>query len=952
MTTALLVALWALTARPAGLVAALAVSLALPALGWAAARPVAGGHDPWGRAARAVGRVAAVPLALALLLRLADLASAALEGGPVGWFGGWVGSAPLVAAAAALAAAGGLPVPTVWLPGQAVAALALLSGLLVAAGAPAAAAARRGADPDDHAVPEGRLVALVLAAAAVLGFAVAFDALGSQGRPIPLLELLAALPVTAMALAVWALGRDPQGPVAVAEAAAAPAPAAAATLDVPALWRSVKALSSADRPFHTQRADAAARADGDGHRVSRAAWHDAGGRGAPPVALDELVHDTDRFDLARVLTDLPSPTEDVLVTAALLVAVREHGLHVLVVGRDPAARRDALLAAIQAGGAWPVGPLPAGLAALRDQLSRDALPTVTFLTPEELAGDGIRLLTQGGAAASFAASLGLVVLPGVDRGPSLAVTHRSLTLRRLSLALDRADARFGLLATGFAGRGTRRLVARAFPGHEVAEVPLRPRTLAEVRIWLADYRFVQGIGEGAEGGGRGPWALRAAKPVVDAGARVEVSDPTGTLASDDVAVWGGDVRLRRDVALGGAASLGLLDESWLVASFRAIGQRVATATATHDALWGLVDNPVTRFLVEGDHLAGLFEHGRLLPPEPCVGDGNVFLATAHLEAALRDGEQDVAVLRDLFHPSLVDRVVGASPEIVGHRLRTDADGTVRRAAVIARRPDSGGDPLRTTVTDRVLHIVDRDTGRVVGAVDALVAATRLYPRRVLALGGRRYEVPMHAHDLKRQRVEVEPVAATRPLTSPRLVSEPTLLEIVEALQDVAAGPLRFRIGSVDVRVKETVSGLRRASAGGDVVRYEPVSATYKTTARAVLFPAAATPQALRHLARSMEGVLRSHVLASPEDVDVVPLPAGWWPGEGGGFLVIDRYVGGMGLAGTLHEALVRSALTWTRTILRRCDCPNGCPRCSPPEILDPDEGGRPDKTGVITLLGG
>jgi hypothetical protein len=899
-----------------GFALGLGLTLTAPLIGWALAQALVGRAPRAGRGAAAVGDAAWGVLLLALLLRLAALGGGLPAGGPEGWL------------SALGAPTGG------WYARDAVLLIALLHAVCFPAWAALAAWRIRGEVVQDRAVSGSTSIASFLLLAAPAGLLAAWAKLGQQQSSLIGLDLLAAAPVLLAALAVRTRAQDAV-PTAPAVAPTSVDPSLPATIDVVQAWSQLGALAAQTPAFHHPAEQVAG-----GEASAAEAWRAAGAEGAPPVALDELVSNGDEPGLCRFVGDLPGPTERCLLTAAVHVSVSRHALRVLYLHDSHEPVGPALRSALHAG-PWPLGAVMTGLHELRELLGRDLLPDVAVLTVQELSSEGLRLLADDrhGAGRRWASTIGLVVLQSVDRGSPIEVTHRAFTLRRLQLALHAAGARISLLATGFTGRGSLTLVRRAFPDVLVREVPLRPRATAGVSAWLANFHFF--------GAAETPWARRAAAPLFGH-QHVAVSDPTGQLDLDDVAVWGADLQLSRGLSFAGPASIALLDDVWLVAAFRALPHRAPTPdTSQHHTLWGLRSDPVTRFLVRDGNLANLQRTGRLPSPQPVVGHANRALGRSHLRAASAEGSHDLGALAAAFGPSLVDELVRSTVLDGRFASRLDQDGRLIRTAMLPPSRDPVDDALRPGVTDKLVRLVDADSGSFVGEADALTAPTRFYPRRVLAWRGRRYEVPMHAHDTRRDRLELRPVAANHPLTTPRLALRVVPLEVIEALQHVQVARLAFSLGTFDAQVEESVSGVRRGRE--DVVQYPAVQTRYRTRVRGVFFAREASPMALHHLARSFEAALRSHLLVRDDDVEVVGAAAGWWPSLGPGLLVVDRHVQGLGVAEALDEAMVRSVFDWVFAILSRCTCQRGCSKCTPAEVLD---AGAPDKEGALSLIGG
>jgi hypothetical protein len=352
-----------------------------------------------------------------------------------------------------------------------------------------------------------------------------------------------------------------------------------------------------------------------------------------------------------------------------------------------------------------------------------------------------------------------------------------------------------------------------------------------------------------------------------------------------------------------------------------------------------------RYLLRDGTLASLAQQGRVPAPRPLVGYGNRLLARAHLHAALREGEQDLESLAGIFGRPLVDQVIGEGYVAEHHVVRSipSRDG-LRRVALAPTLTGEASNPLRHTVTEQVVRLVNRNGGRHLVDVDRVLAETRYYPGRVFAIGAERFEIPLHAYDGKRGEIQVEAVDETRPLTTPMLALEVADATMIEAIHEVREGKLAYGLGGFEVTVREQVSGLREAS--GRQIAYNPVQAQYRTRMRGIFFSGNVDERVLFHLARSLEGVLIAHLMATGDDLAVVPLRPGLIQGLGAGVGVVDRYVQGMGATETLDAAAVGEVLAWVRAILGGCRCQSGCAECSPPDVL-----AAPDKGGVLRLLG-
>lgn len=785
-------------------------------------------------------------------------------------------------------------------------------------------------------VPEPNVTAVVLLAGAFLSGPITLWAFRTitTADTHHLLELLAIGPLSLICLAIWTrYSWAPRiKPEDLLEETPDQDPNA---IDVVAMWRQIGALREDAQLFHRVHSPAQEETEGD---PVTTAWRHAGGNGPPPLSLRELVAKWQQPDQGWLIPDLPDPTEQMFLTAALLLAIREHGLPCLVVTQSPDRLRDAVNAAIRASGAWSCGPLVSGQQKLREAFASGQMPAAAFLDVEELSSEGIRSFSGDldGMGSNWARNIGLLVLSQADRGDPLSITHRLFTLQRLGLAMQTVEARWSILATGFGGEATRAMIERAFPGVPMQEVTLGAQSSADIQVWLADAHFREQPG--------GPWVKRAAKPVIDAGGAVSIGDPSGLFGQRGVEIWQGDIRLIRDVALAGTASASALNEAWLVASFRALPNRLPISEADHHyALWGLADNPVTRFLTRDQNLMGLHKVGRLQPPTPLFGSANRLIARTHLQAALREGRQSLPALEGIFGRSLLDEVLG--PDFVPDRYAVRRhEGMLQQVPLAPMQADAKAQVLRNTVTHKVVAIRHAHSGQVLSEVDAVCAATRYYPGRVFSVGEDRFQVPAQAFDVGRSEILVEPVKAAQPLTRPLLsidVSNPLL---VEAPQEFRSKQIRFRTATFEIQVQEKVSGFIRSN--GKEQRYDAISSGYRTRARGVFFDKEVGHNALYHLSRSFDGVLVAHLFAAEEELEVFPIRAGFSHDLPAGILTIDRFILGMGAAEAMTDLVIEDVLNWVFAILTTCKCANGCENCTPHDVLRRG----PDKSGVLRLL--
>lgn len=913
MSLPLLLLLWALV-------------LAAPLVAWALSALVVGGEPGtrWRRAALPVGRAVLVTLGALLLPRLLEAASGAMRDGPLGWL---------------RALDGALTGNTsrTWYPLDAVLLLSLAHAVLFVLAAPLLALRERHARGDTFRVPLAGPLAVALVGVPLFAL-VALDGPLRQDRPgRVLLDLASVLPLVCVALAVWT--RSERSAPVVARAAAPSKPVA--SVDVAALWQRAGAVEAKARPLFAT--PGVTGGDEAAEEFSRT-WQATGGLGPAPRGLEDLAAAWREPRQGWLVGDLPDPTERHFLAACLVLALQREGLPCLVVGDEPAALRDAVAEAFARLGRWPPGALVAGAGELRDALVGHRMPAAVFLDVEGLSSEGIAALggASDGCGRLWARTVGLVALSQVDRGTPLDTTHRLFTLRRLGLALSSAGARWGVVATGVGGVGTRALVEGMFPGFPVREVPHAPRAAAPVRAWRVAGAFRDAPGT--------PWVRRALEPVTATGLPASVGDPSGAFDRSAAEFWGREVRFTRDVSLSGAASVADLGEAWLVAAYRALPHLgPLPGGGVHEALWALPDTPLVRFLTRDGNLEGLARSGMLPSPRPLVGRHNAALATAHLKAALREGTQDYDALAAVFGRSRVDAALDKNLRPERHAVRRGpGQDEVVRSPVIPAPPSAAANasPLRRTVSDQVVHIIDGQGGQPLTEVDRLLVDTRFYPGRVFAVGDSRYEVPLNAYDTKRGEIRVQPVPHDRPLTRPQLQVRVEAATVVESPQTVRAGRTAYQVSTLEATVVERVTGFIQLGRPGRVDMGE-VSCRYRTRVRALLFPTRVSPAALFHLARSVDGVLLAHLLAGDEDIEVVPVQPGLYAEAPAGIAVVDRHLQGMGVAEAMDLSLIEGTFRWARALLAGCGCAHGCQVCTPQDVLDAG----PDKAGVLELLG-
>lgn len=756
-----------------------------------------------------------------------------------------------------------------------------------------------------------------------VGAVIVWPALGQRGASLAWIGLASCLPPAAATVAFAGIGRAAKVLTAAVQPQIPPTPAQPREADPTSAWQQLGATPAGSAPWFTS----------GGLRSTAPAtrrWAEAGGAGAPPAEL--AIVEEARAGAVRLLLDTPGATLAVVMRALTVQAALERGERVLIIAPEGALVTADLESALPPGREPTV--ITVGLEPLRRALAAASPPTIAVLSPDELGNGGAGVLHPSAepGRAAWAASLGWVMVPDVDRGDPLTLTHRLHALRRLHLALDASGVTAGVLASGASGGAALRLLQHAFSGRSIRAVTLTPADRPDVAVWLTDWRFVAAAAD--------PWVLRVAK--VTPG--MHISDPLGLVPGG--ALDPSVARADATVGLTGRSSLAWLDAAGIASHILAVPQLVTTSARRHDALWALHDDPVTRMLQGEGNLQALVQRGRLQAPQAVIGAHNRSVARDHLRRALSDGPQRAAALRASFGPSLVDEVVGQRSIDAAFTAR-DRDGKVVRSALLPVGQPQERPVEASAVTDRVVEIVEAASGRTLRVVDEINATTRYYPRRIFRVGPDRFEVPLHAHDQRRARVEVVPVDRNLDATIPMLSVTLTAKEALVAPESIRRGPITFRLGTFDTVVEEVVHGVRRGRKAE--VEYPEVRARYRTRARLLGFDRMASAAAMLHLGASLRQVMGAQLALDSEDVLVRPVSAGWWPEWPGGLVIADRHVQGAGLAEALDEHRVASLLDWVYAILHRCPCERGCPACSPAEIL---ETGDLDKSGVIALLGG
>ncbi len=353
------------------------------------------------------------------------------------------------------------------------------------------------------------------------------------------------------------------------------------------------------------------------------------------------------------------------------------------------------------------------------------------------------------------------------------------------------------------------------------------------------------------------------------------------------------------------------------------------------------DDPLDTYLVH--HPEALFA----APVEATVLDpDNPHVLAPHLCAAAAELPLTDADL-ELFGPSTAPLL-----PVLERRglLRRRSDGSWywtrrERAADAVDLRGSGGNPVQ---------IVEADTGRLLGTVDAAAAHTTVHTGAVHLHQGRTYLV--REFDLENSVALVEP--ADPPYTT--AARHITSISVLDTDTTVDWGEGRLSFGSVEV-VNQVVGYLRKRISTGEIMgetkldlppRTLRTRAVWWTVTEDQLLDADIPPDQLPGAAHAAEhasiGLLPLFATCDRWDIGGVSVPL--HPDTGlPTVFVYDGHPGGAGFAERGFQRAVQW-LTATRTAIASCECERGCPSC----VQSPKcgNGNDPlDKAAAIRLLG-
>jgi DEAD/DEAH box helicase domain-containing protein len=244
-----------------------------------------------------------------------------------------------------------------------------------------------------------------------------------------------------------------------------------------------------------------------------------------------------------------------------------------------------------------------------------------------------------------------------------------------------------------------------------------------------------------------------------------------------------------------------------------------------------------------------------------------------------------------------------------------------------RRPDAdirgtGGEPV---------SVVEGETGRLLGTVDAGAAHGTVHPGAVYLHQGETYVVDGLDHESSVALVHAEdPPWSTH-------ARDVTDLRVLSVTRTVDAGPVQLSLGTVDV-TQQVVSYLRRRQPSGEVLDETPLDLPPRELRTTAVFYTV-DPSALESAGIGAADVPGAAHAAEHAAIGLLPLVATCDRWDIGGLstalhpdtglptvFVYDGHPGGAGFA----ERGFTAATTWlgaTRDAIAACGCESGCPSC-------------------------
>jgi len=327
------------------------------------------------------------------------------------------------------------------------------------------------------------------------------------------------------------------------------------------------------------------------------------------------------------------------------------------------------------------------------------------------------------------------------------------------------------------------------------------------------------------------------------------------------------------------------------------------------------DDPLDTYLVH--HPPALFDR----PVEATVLDpANPYVLAPHLCAAAAElplTEPDL----DLFGSTAAETVAALTARGDLRRRPTGWYWTGRGRPAVDLR-GTGGEPV---------CVVEAETGRLLGTVDAGSAHFQVHPGAVYLHQGATYLV----RDL-----DLDDATALVDAAEPDWTTHPrdvTALSVVSVRSYVDAGPVGLFLGEVDV-TSQVVGYQRRRFGSGEVIDERPldlpprelrtVAVWYTVSARALAaagLDPADVPGALHAAEHAAIGLLP--LVATCDRWDIGGLSTAQHPDtDAPTVFVYDGHPGGAGFAERAYH-VATDWLTATRDAIAGCACESGCPSC-------------------------
>jgi DEAD/DEAH box helicase domain-containing protein len=316
-----------------------------------------------------------------------------------------------------------------------------------------------------------------------------------------------------------------------------------------------------------------------------------------------------------------------------------------------------------------------------------------------------------------------------------------------------------------------------------------------------------------------------------------------------------------------------------------------------------------------------------------------------VEAAILDHENERIQLAHLLAAAYEAPLSDADAEVFGEGWRQRADTLVgigelrrgREGRYLPRSPrfPAGDISLRSASPDSVA-IVERDSGELLGAVEAERAFTTVHPGAVYLHLGRSYEV--RELDIEGRRAVVDRFDGDW-YTQPKKETEVFIERIVAKGDDPVGGGTGIELFFGEVSVTEQVMAFQRKRLSDhqvvDMVGLDlpetnfPTQALWYVLGDQLAGPAALPPEVLLGALHAAEhgqiAVLPLLAMCDRWDIGGLSTNVHFQTGRPTIF-IYDGYPGGVGIARRGFERFER-LVTDAATLIGECPCADGCPSC-------------------------